>query len=363
MPRKGFLCTCMYKELETLYERVLKPIVIRIKESWVKSVIFIILIYVVVMPLLDATKYFFITYPYGKTYNSIILLLKTNLRIYDYFTSGYFVLSLGLFFYFFKQLQKATIFRENFKKELNSWSIPTDSAWTIQKCSDKPGKMLSVTNSAQAGTLKEIYQWFDYEITLLFKMKGVAVGEVAKDCSVLVRAENNSNGILMKITTEEFQPYILFNGSYILDDDNVKRLPTVLETDVWHPLKISVKGDNVDITVAGYKLHQYRIQTKNFFVEEKIINKIGSLRLKEIIESDLNINGFLNKWYGALDDWRNEKNEEEKRRLGIVQEEAWQEYKKIKYQKITFEYQKGSIGFRAVDLQQTYFKDLVVKKI
>ncbi len=347
----------MQKEFESLFKKIFNPIIIRVKESWPKSLFFLGFIYVVVVPFLNYIQRLVVEFPYDETLVSIVNFVRSNFRVFDYVVTIFIIFISGALVYLAGQLKKTRVIKEKFDKNLNRWSIPTKSAWTIQECEDKPGKMLSVTNSREPGTLKEIYGWFDYEITLLFKMKAIKKNKKGASFSILVRSENNSNGILLQLNTEKFKQFILHDGVYI-QDGNGSRLPSVLETDKWYPVKISVFGDNIDVRVAGYKLQQYAIRTKTFTVEKSVFKrqerKGEAIMLERIISSDQKIKKALDKWIRL---YRN-KNEKGKTK----EEKAWEKYSKIDSSQLTFEYQKGTVGFRAIDEQQTFIKDLIVNK-
>lgn len=355
----------MFKELESIYSKLLKPFVLRVSGNWGTSFVFVVFIYAVLVPLLDYLKHLVVNFSYSSVYFSVYNFLSNNLRLTDYLFLILLLLIFSFLAYFYKQLAKTSIVKDSFdSKNLNKWSIPTDAGWTIQDCDDAPGRMLSITNTSEPGTLKDIYGWFDYEISFLCQLKSSPLKSQKNSISIFVRTESSKNGIMLELDQEKFNPFILHDGIYIQDAEGSSRLPTMLELNKWYPVKIVVSGDCIDITVANYRLQQYRIQTRTFSVEKKVLNNFPEEpTLKDIIASDIRVNKSFRTWLDLFNKSGKEEDPAKKADLVTQERSAWKAYTDLDRTPLVLEHQKGSVGFRAIGQMHTNIKNVVVKKL
>ena len=220
--------------------------------------------------------------------------------------------------------------------------------------------MLSVSNSYFPGILKAAYGWYDYEISFQAKMSS-NVPDERQNISFVVRSENSLNGILFQISKENFNPFLLYNETLIFDEERSSHLRTVLRPDVWIPVKIIVKGNNVDISVDNYHV-EYRIVTKVFnAVENNLLVRGSAPTLRQIVDSNTRIQTMQSEIISKVTGIDSIVNEEEKRT-------AWAEVsadiaKIPPSTRVILEYQKGSVGFRQADVENTFFRNLTVKRI
>lgn len=252
---------------------------------------------------------------------------------------------------------KTRIISEKFEKDLRAWSIPLEAGWTTQDCGDALGKMLSVTNSTYPGTLKDAYSWYDYEISFLAKIdKDVDLN--SQNFSVVVRSENTLNGVMLQITKTHLQPHLLYNGTYILDKENFLQLPTVLKPDEWIKVKLSVRGNGIDIWLYSYKL-QYKIPTKVYEVENVLLRR--DLTIKEMEQNNSKVEDQRIEIIAMLSRIQKIKDPKEKELEVAKFDEAMKNFPTTT--RVILEFQKGSVGFREASSEHAYFRNLTVKKI
>lgn len=341
----------------TLFSKVLNNIILWAKESIWRSFLILILVFIFLVPLVGYLQSLVRNFPYITTFNLFITFLKNNLSIKDYLFILIFLFILYLIKKQDKELLKTRVIKENFEKGLNGWNIPLGTGWTIQDCDDSLGKMLNVTHSPYPGVLKDTYSWYDYEISFQVKFDKSTSKEKRK-FAVVVRSENNFNGIMLQFSENEFRPHLLYNGTYILDE--IENLPTILKIDVWIPISLFVKGSNIDIYIYNYKI-QYKIPMKAYTIDSKLLSSKETIKLSNIELKHNEIKDRIARWITLYNKGEATKDPIEKKKLS---DESDSIFKNIPpTSRILFEYQKGSIGFRESDTESAYFKNLIVKKI
>jgi hypothetical protein len=347
----------MDNEISHLFSNIFRYLYLWAKESYLRTIIVLAVIYIVIFPALSYLQDSVKNIAYKSIFNSILWFFNKFFTIPDYiFLTTLLIIILFLVLIYLK-LKNTTEIKEYFQKGLNAWSIPTGSGWTTQKCTNELGYMLSVTNSGYPGILKDIYGWYDYEISFLAK---ISDKNETPNFSIIVRSENNFNGIMFQVTKTHFLPHILYNGTFILDKDKYEQLPTVLNTNEWIPVKIIVKGNNVDMWIYNYKL-QYRILSKVYNVENRLLGnnppslqeiELSNTLIQEAIQKVIDeINRVSQMPDGA------EKNKE----FSSISDHAQENIPANT--RIVLEYQKGSIGFRAFGNEHTCIRKLKIKRI
>jgi hypothetical protein len=213
--------------------------------------------------------------------------------------------------------------------------------------------MLTVTNSTYPGTLKGAYWWYDYEATFQAKIDK-DIPKSKQSFRIVVRSESNFNGVILKISKTEFQPYLLYDGTIIKDSDSHQRLPTILNEGEWIKVKVLVQGNNVDIFINEYKL-EYKIPTKVFDKVESSVLSRDAVDIDDIEESDERIQQSIEIL--AMQD-------------SAAKKEAMKTIKTFliagaipPYSKVILEYQKGSIGFMQDGREKAHFRDFRIKRI
>lgn len=258
-----------------------------------------------------------------------------------------------------KSIMTTKIINERFRDNLNRWSIPLGSGWTIQKNIEGPGKVLSVTKSRFPGTLKETYSWYDYEVSFQAWMKQTNDDKQYENIGIVVRAENNLNGVLLQVTKTHFRPFLIQNSNFILDSNGVEQLPTILNYDEWIPIKILVSGNYVTLSTQYFRIN-YKIPTLTLTIEPTQLYFKPEIDLK-----DLEANHKENKmrWDNFWKRYRENQNETNLNVKLKKDTELNEEFGKMpKTESFNLEFQKGSIGFRQDGNEQTYFRNLKVKK-
>lgn len=341
-------------EIKVLYSRVFKNLSLWASQSYKRS-LFVLLIFLIFgVPFIGYLQTLVRNFPYISTISSVINFLNSTYKLSDYITLITFLLIGFAFYLLYRQSVSNKVIKDNFSRRLNSWAIPLDASWTTEECLDVLGKMLCVTNSPNPGTLKGAYSWYDYEVSFWTKMDGNSKTDNPNFC-VVIRSENNFNGIMLQVTKSRIRPHFLYNGMFIIDNESAQRLPTTLKLDEWIKVKLIVKGNNVDLFINGYEL-QYKIPTKVFNVANDVMAK-GTVTLKEIESSHDEIADKHNQVLDILAMPASPAREEAVKTIGSIMKSV------PPFTRIILEYQKGSIGFRESGQEQTYYRDFKAKKI
>lgn len=346
-------------EFSFLISKIFRGIYLWAKESFLKSLLIVGVIWIFIVPLLQYLQTLVRKFPYSSSFFLLWGFIQTSIGI-----KGLLLLEVMLFFLLAllrlgREIQKTKNIKDDFERGLNKWSIPINSGWTIQECDDAPGKMLSITDSRYPGTLKDAYGWYDYEITFLVKLPKKEEDKKKQIFAVTIRSENNLNGVMFQLTTTHFRPHLIYNGTFILDEKNFEKLPTILKDDTWIKVTILVTGNIVEINLLNYKLF-YKIPSVTYNVRNSLLAQDTSITSLE--DSDREIETYLNdslkKLRKFVDTPRD--NAEERKK-------AWEEYLQADssippYTKVTIEYPKGSLGFRAHGNEQAYFRNVSIRK-
>ncbi len=348
----------MENQLSVLVSKILKSIILWAKESYIKSLLVITIAVVAGIPLIEYLQTLIKSLPYLQAIQMAISFLQNNFTIADYLLYFSIIILSFITLTIYRQVLKTRIISEKFNSNLSNWSIPVEAGWTIQTCMDALGKMLCINNSPYPGTLKESYGWYDYEVTFLVKFDEKS-DKSTDNFSITVRAENNHNGIVFRVSKTHFSPYLLNNGTYIFDNESHQQLPTVLSNQDWIPIKISVKGNNAEIWIYNFKI-QYKIPTLVCSVENQLLSEIN-LTMDRIKSSRDKVSTETNKIIEKISQKFGLKEEIKKNQLQSEIDELIKNM--TPSTKIVLDYQKGSIGFGEANNTRTYYRNLIVKKI
>jgi hypothetical protein len=347
----------MENEIKQLSSKIFHNVFLWASESVSKSFLVVTLIFVFGIPLIGFLQGLVRSFPYIAAVTDIINFLSSISMAEFLALLAFFLLVLWLI-HISKELRKTYYIEDNFKlPDLNKWSIPLNAGWTIQKCEDASGYMLSVTNSEYPGTLKGAYGWYDYELNFLVKIESEVI-ESNQNFSVAVRSDNNLNGVMLQITRTHMKPHLLFNGTYIRDTENDIQLPTILKTNIWHKVRIRVVGGNIELIIDNYKV-SYKIPTKVLNVENQKLSRTTTMR--DVVESNRKIESLQKDLYELFDAAQKmPEGDEKKNAFGKIDESV---NKMPAFAKVVLEYQKGSIGFRESGSEHAYFRKVMVKKL
>lgn len=343
-------------EFSKLASKFFQNVYLWANESYLRTFLVLFIFFVFGLPLVEYLQELVRTIPYYQIGQDIFKFFYNNFSLSDYIVSILFILTAVFLLKIYSEFQKMYVIFENFDDDLSRWSVPLNSVWTIQKCIDGLGKMLSVTNSFYPGILKETFSWYDYEIRFQVRLSKDTPVQLQL-FSLVIRSENSLNGILLQITSNHFNPHLLYNGTYILDKNSFQQLPTILPVEEWIMVRVIVKGNNVDILFAGYRI-QYKIPTKVLNVESGVLYSGVDLteleeRHKKIEVSKETISKYINEINAA----------DESKKAGLISDLDAYLKEVPSFSSITLEYQKGSIGFRQSNQEHAYFRYLRVKKI
>ncbi len=345
----------MKSQIDIFLSDFFKFVFLWAKESFLKSIMTVVLLIVLVPPIINQMHKVVLNFPYV-----YLFTLVGNFFYYNFTLSDYIImLFVLLLFYYVHRLQtdisRSKQISDNFSKDLNLWNIPLNSAWSIQDCRDYLGKMLSISESSYPGTLKGAYGWYDYELTFLAKIPKSKNPSI----NILVRSENNSNGIRLCFSKKKFSPYIFFESKYYLDDTQEEKLPIILENDRWYKFRITVKGGSIETTILNQSI-LYKIYSRPYLVEEAKFFMHNSIT--DISRSDKSVRDSFNAWnkqYSLA-----QKIAHSDPNFAIEIEKANQLLSDIpKFKNIAFDYHKGSIGFMQDDEAKILLRNVLLKNI
>ena len=343
--------------LDTLKEDVLRPIILRAKDSWLFTFLLVFISVIFVFPLIRYLQTRVTDFPYLAVISYITTFVGKNLSFQEIVIILALVLIYILLFIFFRKLQTAKLINEFFSNNLDKWSIPLGSGWNIQDCDDRSGKMLSVEESPYPGTLKETYSWYDYKVSFWARMDSSTDGN--KNIDFVIRSESSFNGILLRLTDKDFLPHLMYSGFLIFDDTGSEKLPTLIRFDTWVKIRVTVKGKNVEIKINDDYTITYKIPTK--YMEVSNIELTGSLPWLTRLES-----------HSAVLAENKKKHDNLLARLvsdnNTLSDEETKELESLRLQLssttvLNIDYQKGAIGFRKEIQSRTHIRRLIVHKL
>lgn len=348
----------MENEIKQLSSNLFHKIYLWATESIFKSFLVIVGFFIFGVPLVGYLQDLVRKFPYLYVFNCITWFLINKVSLVGYLIIIVFIFILFWLLHLSKELKKTYLIEDSLNEaNLNKWSIPLGCGWTVQKCENVLGNMLSVTNSGYPGTLKGAYGWYDYEFSFLSKIDK-DVPKENQNFSVVVRSENNLNGVMLQIGKTHLRPHLLFNGSYIRDTESDTQLPTVLKEDTWYKIKIKVTGNNIDVSVDNYKIN-YKIPTKVLNnVDNRLLSKTSTLKDLDVSDRDFKTKqDAIFKLYDQA--FTMQKGADKDTKIA----EANKQYSDLPQStKVVLEFQKGSVGFRESGVEQAYFRNVLVKK-
>ncbi|HSW88864.1 MAG TPA: hypothetical protein VLG12_06905 [Candidatus Saccharimonadales bacterium] len=334
----------MENEIKLLYSKVLKSLSIWGSQSYWRSLIIILAILIFGIPLVGYLQDQVRSFAYI-SFSIIIFSFLQKTFVLAYYLVGLGFVIVGIIFYWILRLiNRSRVIKDKFKEGLTGWALPLSAGWTIQRCTDKLGKMLSVTNSTYPAILKEAYWWYDYEVSFETKIEK---GSRNPNFAVVIRSESNFDGIMLQITRSQLRPHFIYKGTFIVDTDAEEQLPTVLAVDEWIKVKLIVKGNNVAIFIDGYEL-QYKIRTYIGEVTNDLLSG-NTVTLDEIKKSNAKVTRIKEVLSMPDSETKNTLLEG----IGVIPG----------YSTVILEYQKGSVGFREAGREKAHFRDFKIKRI
>ena len=333
-------------ETKRIYSKIFKNISIWASQTYKRSLIMVFFLLVLGVPLIVYLQSLVTNFKYIVVSLAIFSFLQKTFNLSNYLI-GIGFLIVGIILYkIFRMINNTRVIKDNFGNGLNGWAVPLDASWTTQRCIDKLGKMLSVTNSDYPGILKEAYWWYDYEISFETKIEKT---HRSQNFTVVIRSESNFDGVMLQITRTHLRPHFIYNGTFIRDAEAEEQLPTILPLDEWIKVKLIVKGKDVDMYIDGYKL-QYKIPTKVFEVTNDILSR-GSVTIDDLEDNQ--------KELTTIKDILSMPESPAK----VVAMQTISATSIPPYSKIILEYQKGSVGFREAGREKAHFRDFEIKRI
>lgn len=346
-------------DLQSLISKTFKKLYLWGSESTYKSLLLLAVIFIFGVPLIGFLQNKVIYFPYKSSFDTLISFFQNNFNLAYYIIFASFLITFSLLFYVLRKLNSFNIIKDNFEFDLSKWGIPLSSSWTLHKCEDVLGKMLRITKSQFPATLKGANAWFDYLFSFYAKIDN-DVPKINQKIGIIVRSENNVNGIMLQFEKDYFRPHLLFNGTYFLDSEQDQQLPTILPINEWIKFEVFVKGTNIEIEFEGYKIH-YRIPTKDYAVEDYLVSK-DRTTLKDLEANSKIVSSKQTELYKKIDEYLALKVDDPNR------SKKYEEFDKLRKampstSKITFDYQKGSVGFRESGIEKIFVRNVIVKKI
>lgn len=349
----------MYQNIDKMFKRVTDPIYYWSQDNFGRILLFLFLLYVVGFPLLELLQGLARKIPSAllNLFGKIIPILVKNISITDTVLLLFIGITGVLLIKVIKRINEANVIKDYFKKSLAKWILPKNSIWKRLKGGqvESPGYILNVTNSHFPGLLKESFGWYDYEACFEARIDGNSTNP---NIGFVVRAADHKNAVFLQLKTDEFVPHLLNNGTYFIDDSNKKQLEININKDHWYKIKVSVSGETIDVDIEGLKI-RYEIPAYELKVDGSELRK--TLILSNIKNRDVEIRKDIQQVVDKLNQMDQTKDEIEKDRLRKDAEEIF-ESKLQKFETITFDYSRGSFGFRESQKESTYFKNLQVKK-
>ncbi|OGG14029.1 hypothetical protein A2773_05775 [Candidatus Gottesmanbacteria bacterium RIFCSPHIGHO2_01_FULL_39_10] len=349
-------------EIKSLFSKVFRTPYLWAVQSYKRSLFVLFMFVIIGIPII---QYLQDLVKHG-SYLEIIASIITFLSSLSPVVHALAVLFTGIFiwlFYLSLVHKKSKIVQDKFEKELNHWAIPLNAGWTIQRCTDRLGRMLSVTNSDFPGTLKASYSWYDYEVSFLAKMDD-GVAPERQNFAFIVRSEDNYNGVMFQITKTHVYPHLLYNSTYIKDTENDQRLPTVLSSGDWINVRVVVLGNIVEIYLDRFRA-SYKIPSLVINYGRSDLLARGSVNLKEIQDVNATVTEKYSRISSILRMAPSPAKEEAMKTIGNIFDEINKDSSgySVSYSKVLLEYQKGSVGFRESGPEHAFFKDFKIKRI
>ena len=340
--------------------KIISRVVLWAKESYLRSIALVIIIYIFGFPLLQRAQEYFKQLNFVRLFNNLFSFIWKEVGVFELL----FIILLFMFFYLFQQIRQNSYIQDKFNKGLIKWSLPFGASWAIQRCEDVWGNMVKISGG-RAGILKGAYTWYDYEISFLTKFKSnTSETKTIDKIGIIVRAENNKNGILMELSISSFIPYIFYDGVFIEDGIHQQKFTNVIAEDEWVKVKIVVRGELIEVWMANQKLY-YRIPSEIFQVEDHLLAEGQYTKLEAIRQSDVRVRELIGeeiekfKKYAVA--FRENKSKPDTENLFKEWREA--NSKIPRNTKVEFDFQKGSVGFVIKGNGEGYCRNLVVRKI
>lgn len=254
----------------------------------------------------------------------------------------------GIIWYLGKAAAKKKRYQVDLKRGISQWSIQPDTQWAITKDEDVPGKVLSVTKSGYPGLLKHGLNWYDY--TLSFQAKIIDnrnkqahehEHKEPPNFTFVVRAKDRLNSVFFQCREDMIRPHLISDGIFVIDEESRYQLPFRIPISEWVNVRVKVGGDFVDIYIEKERF-TYRIPTGLYGIP---ISKVSrTMYLKNIQnEHDQSIRA-------------------EAPRSRLPEEDQKTQTPENRHF-FSFEFDRGTIGFREDKYEQALFRNIQISGI
>lgn len=262
--------------------------------------------------------------------------IYSNSNTKEFSTVMFFaVLLLLLAFRQFLSRNSKRFFEINIEKQPELWSYYKGTGWSIVEDIKSWNKVLKLTNGMYPAILKFGNDWLNYNFSFEAKIPET-VGSGNQNFTFTVRAKDKGNCVFFQCRPDgTIRPHFITNGLFVIDDINEIKFLAEFPIEKWIPVNVSVKGDDVNISMLGVSASY----------------KIPSTRL--IIPSD-KIRGVISLGEALRLTKENEPVELEKSTGG-----------NSAVTKLAFDldYEKGTVGFRESGRETAFFRKIKVELI
>lgn len=349
----------MRAQIDELFSKIFKGPFFWAKDSLIRTLILFTGIYIFLFPIAEWMQGVIRNLPIQELFISSYSAIVNNLTPVEYILFCLILITLIFVGYLIYEIRRNKIVVDNFKNGLNLWSIPFNSGWSTERCTDANGNMLTVEGYSNAGILKATHNWYDYHFSFYTKIPESG----SRRMMFVVRADNSSNGVAFELTKNSLTPYLLNGGRLILDEHNKNDLSLILNEGTWIKISVDVIGNDVEILAGeGNKIH-YKLPTLTATVEETTLNQLGSsLTLQHIRESDQKWHSSIKRAIDLNSEVNKETNPQIKKEKMDQAEAAWNAIPKNTTQ-ISLEYSKGTVGFMGTGQSKFCIRNVSVKRI
>lgn len=339
-----------------LINKYLKNIEIYVGEKPLNGILFFLALLLFGPPILEYIHGLIKVFPYIKLMSSLLAWFRDNFNFPETIIILILLVLIILMIFLYKTINNSKEIRDDFKKNLSKWSRPIESDWSIKNAINGLGKMLTVKDSDFPGLLKDAFSWYDYELkfqVMIEENDNQKNYKNNKNIGIFIRAKDSLNGLMLQIREDEFVPHYLFEGTYIIDDNQQTKLQTKIRPNIWINFKIVVDNDAVTITFEGQKIN-FKINRYNFGLvpAKELYGDTSISKIKNISEKNRKLGDEVLE--GLKKNKKGDDFEIKKKELNEIIETA---------KRVNLEFNSGSIGFRESHGESANFRNISLKKL
>mgnify|MGYP001583683032 CR=1 FL=1 len=250
--------------LQNILGQYLNKVILWAKDDKKRLVFFLffaVFIYVVVVPKLIQVLTNYNYWDFVLTASTFIY----NNSITKQFVSTLFIIVVILIIivlrFFLKNYKR--VFEINIEKQPELWSYYVGSGWSIVEDEESWNKVLKLTNSPYPAILKFGNEWLNYHLSFQAKIPPTVKKE-NQNFTFVIRAKDKGNAVFFQCKPDgTITPHFITNGLVIVDETNKIKFLAEFPINKWIPIKVSVKGDEVNISMLGvsaiYKIPSTRL--------------------------------------------------------------------------------------------------------